>query len=68
METALTTVLNYAVVPVVIDKELSSPAFYDETNLELAINPDYPDNEAFAAIAAEVAHSQLSCQRCEQKL
>ena len=41
METALTTVLNYAVVPVVIDKELPSPAFYDETNLELAINPDY---------------------------
>lgn len=59
METALTTVLNYAVVPVVIDKELPSPAFYDETNLELAINPDYPDNEAFAAIAAEVAHSRF---------
>ena len=57
--TELTTVLNYAVVPVVIDKELPSPAFYDETNLELAINPDYPDNEAFAAIAAEVAHSRF---------
>ena len=59
METALTTVLNYAVVPVVIDKELPTPAFYDAANLELAINPDYPDNEAFAAITAEVAHSRL---------
>lgn len=59
METALTTVLNYAIVPVVIDKELPTPAFYDEANLELAINPDYPDNEAFAAIAAEVAHSRF---------
>ena len=39
MEAALTTVLNYAVVPVVIDKELPAPAFYDAANLELAINP-----------------------------
>ena len=46
MEAALTTVLNYAVVPVVIDKELPAPAFYDSANLELAINPDYPDNNA----------------------
>lgn len=59
MEAALTTVLNYAVVPVVIDKELPAPAFYDAANLELAINPDYPDNEAFAAITAEVAHSRF---------
>ena len=59
MEAALTTVLNYAVVPVVIDKELPAPAFYDSANLELAINPDYPDNEAFAAITAEVAHSRF---------
>ena len=29
METALTTVLNYAVAPVVIDKELPVPAYYD---------------------------------------
>ena len=36
MEAALTTVLNYAVVPVVIDKELPTPAFYDAANLELA--------------------------------
>ena len=55
----MTTVLNYAVVPVVIDKELPTPAFYDAANLELAINPDYPDNEAFAAITAEVAHSRF---------
>lgn len=59
MEMALTTLLNYAVVPVVIDKELPVPAYYDQGNLELAINPDYPDNEAFAAIAAEVAQSRF---------
>ena len=59
MESALTTVLNYAVVPVVIDKDLPVAAFYDEKNMELAINPDFPDSEAFAAIAAEVAHSRF---------
>lgn len=59
METALTTILNYATVPVVIDKELPAPAYYDQGNLELAVNPDYPDNEAFASITAEVAHSRF---------
>lgn len=59
METALTTVLNYAVAPVVIDKELPVPAYYDPGNMELAINPDFPDHEAFAAIAAEVAQTRF---------
>ena len=59
METALTTVLNYAVAPVVIDKELPVPAYYDPGNMELAINPDFPDHEAFAAIIAEVAQSRF---------
>lgn len=44
METALTTVLNYAVAPVVIDKELPVPAYYDPGSIELAINPDFPDH------------------------
>lgn len=59
METAISTVLNYAVVPVVIDEELPVAAYYDQTNMEIAINPDCPDNEALAAIAAEVAHSRF---------
>lgn len=59
MEKALSTVLNYAVVPVVLEEELERPAYYDAEKLELAVNPNYPDNEAFAAIAAEVAHSRM---------
>lgn len=59
METALTTVLNYSVVPVVVDKELAAPAYYDQQQMELSVNPDYPDGEAFAAIAAEIAHARL---------
>lgn len=59
METAMKTVLNYAVCPVTIDRELPVPAYYDAGSMELAINPDFPDNEAFAYIAAEVAHSRM---------
>lgn len=59
MDSALSTLLNYSIVPVVVDTELDAPAFYDEGKLELAINPNYPDGEAFAAIAAEVAHSRF---------
>lgn len=59
MDSALSTLLNYSVVPVVVDPEMDAPAFYDEGKLELAINPNYPDGEAFAAIAAEVAHSRF---------
>lgn len=59
METALTTVLNYAVAPVVIDKELPVPAYYDLCSMKLAINPDFPDHEAFAAITAEVAQPRF---------
>ncbi len=59
METALKTLMNYSPVPVVADQELEVPAFYDQHNLELAINPSYPDGEAFAGIAAEVAHARF---------
>ena len=59
MEAALTAVLNYSVVPVKVDKELSVPALYDQTEMELSINPNFSDSEAFAAIAAEIAHARL---------
>lgn len=55
METALATLLNYSKAAPVTDKGLDAPAYFDEERKELAINPDYPDSEAFASIAAEVA-------------
>jgi len=55
MESALGTLLNYSKATPVTDKDLDAPAYYDEEREELAINPDYPDGEAFASIAAEVA-------------
>lgn len=59
MEKALATVLNYSVAPVVIDEGMDCPAYYDAEKMELAVNPGFPDNEAFAAIAAEVAHARM---------
>lgn len=55
MSSALKTLLNYSKAEPVVDHDLDTPAFFDEEKRELAINPDYSDPEAFAAIAAEVA-------------
>ena len=55
MDTALTTLLNYSVVPIAVNRELTTPALYDEGKMELQINPDYSDSEAFYAIATEIA-------------
>lgn len=55
MASALETLLNYSKVKSAIDKDMEAPAFFDEGRKELAVNPDYPDGEAFASIAAEVA-------------
>ena len=55
MATALKTLLNYSKAEPVVDKEMDAAAFFDEEKRELAVNPDFSDQEAFAAIAAEVA-------------
>lgn len=59
METALKILLNYSKVPPTVSEELPIPAYYDPQSLSLLINPNYADSEAFAAIAAEVAHSRF---------
>ena len=55
MSSALSTLLNYSKAKLDIDKDLATPAYFDEQSRELVINPDYLDEEAFASIAAEVA-------------
>lgn len=67
MESALTTLLNYSVAPVTVDAELDGPALYDEDKMELAINPDYPDSEAFAAIAVEIAHCRFHAKGANKR-
>ena len=59
MEEATKRLLNFSAAPLAINKEMEMSAYYDEERMELNINPNYPDHEAFAAIAAEVAHSRF---------
>ena len=59
METALTVLLRFSPVPVVTDRELTAAALYDPKSKQLTINPSYSDSEAFAAIAAQIAHARF---------
>ena len=42
------------------------PAFYDSEQMKLAINPKYPDTEAFAGIATEIAHARFHAKGYNQ--
>ena len=55
MASALSTLLNYSKAKLNVDKDMTVPAFFDEGSRELVINSEFPDEEAFASIAAEVA-------------
>lgn len=55
MSTALRKILDFTQVPVRQDEELPVPAFYDQNDMTLFINPNTPEHEAFAAIATEIA-------------
>lgn len=59
MESALATLLNFSTVPIRTDAEMEEAAYYDADRMELFVNPNVPDDAAFAAIAAEVAHSRF---------
>ena len=59
MEKALTTLLNYSVVPVETTDDLEHKAYYDDLTMRLYVHTDIPDNVAFAAIATEVALSRI---------
>lgn len=56
---ALSTILNYSVVPIIADRSLSTPALYDASKMELSINPDHEDTTLFASIATEIAHARI---------
>lgn len=59
METALASLLNYSPVQVTAQEELGAPAYYDPRSMTLAVDPSYPDSEAFGAIATEIAHTRF---------
>lgn len=58
MEKALTALLNFSPVQVVTGQDLPTGACYDPRSMTLAIDPEISDSQAFAAIAAEIAHAR----------
>ena len=59
MDAALTALLNYAVVPLELNKDIKQPALYDEKELKLSINPNSTEYEVFSALATEIALSRI---------
>lgn len=59
MSAALSALLNYSVVPIVMETTLPMPALYDPDQIKLAINPGYADPEVFASLAVEIAHARF---------
>lgn len=66
MEAALTTLLNYSPVPVETNGELNCAALYDPARMTLVINPACLDNEAFSAIASEIAQARFHARGSNQ--
>lgn len=59
MATALAAMLDRSPVPVTADTEIATAALYDQQKMEVLVNPDHSDSEAFSAIAAEIAHARF---------
>ena len=58
MEAALSALLRFAPVQMIVNDDLSTPAYYDQHHMLLAVNPDFSDSEAFGAVAAEIAQAK----------
>lgn len=58
MEAALSALLRFAPVQMIVNDDLSTPAYYDQHHMLLAVNPNFSDSEAFGAIAAEIAQAK----------
>lgn len=58
MEAALSALLRFVSVQMIVNNDLSTPAYYDQHHMLLAVNPNFSDSEAFGAIAAEIAQAK----------
>ena len=58
MMAALTALMDQSPVELAEDKEISSPAFYDEASYTIYINPDQKPSAVFAALATEIAYAR----------
>ncbi|MDE6997427.1 MAG: hypothetical protein K2P04_06100 [Oscillospiraceae bacterium] len=58
MEAALAALMDQSPVAMVEDKEISAPAYYDESSLTIYINPEHSESAVFAALATEIAYAR----------
>ncbi len=58
MEEALSALMKFSPVQMVVNKDLTTPAYYDPHHMMVAVNPSFSDSEAFGAIAAEIAQAK----------
>ena len=58
MEAALSALMKFSPVQLVVNQDLTTPAYYDQHHMMVAVNPSFSDSEAFGAIAAEIAQAK----------
>ena len=58
MEAALSALMDQSPRGIAEDRELSTPAYYDEASLTIYINPEHSDSAIFAALATEIAYAR----------
>lgn len=58
MEAALGALMDQTPVAIEVSDEITSPAYYNEANFTIYINPANTDSEIFAALATEIAYAR----------
>ena len=58
MEAALSALMKFSPVQLAVNHDLTTPAYYDQHHMLVAVNPSFSDSEAFGAIAAEIAQAR----------
>ena len=58
MTAALIALMDQTPVTIAVDKEIAAPAYYNEADFTIYINPSHSDTEIFKALATEIAYAR----------
>ena len=58
MTAALAALMDQTPVAIAVDKEIATPAYYNEADFTIYINPAHTDTEIFKALATEIAFAR----------
>lgn len=59
MDNALAALMNFSPVPISERQDVDLPAYYDDVQMNLYINPNYSETEIFSALAVEVTYARI---------